>query len=353
MKKTLLLILSVTFIVTCNAKSNKAIVASTIRLPEQEILYNEGIEHLGNAEYDDAVKKFTAAIAIDNKFSKAYYNRAVAYFDQDKLTKALNDVDEALALVPENESSNFHLLKGKILYASGNIPAASSEIDYAISIDPTNTNAQIDKAALYQVTEQYDKAIELYNKVNYLNGGSAMIYNELGNCYNKRKDTITALEFYRKAHKADPADNVAKFNLAVSVWNVQKDSVTALSLLDSLIANDITNSQYYISKGFIYCQTAQWDKAMENFDIALLQKQDKAKAYLGRGVVYLSRNEYEDALTAFNMAISENTNYGDAYLNRGIVKEKIGDFTGACEDFNQASVLGADKATEYFVKQCK
>ncbi len=331
----------------------KAVVASTIQLSEQEILYNEGLELLKKGDYNEAASKFTIAISIDSLFVNAYYNRAIAYTEQGVYNRAMSDIETVIRLFGANDNADNHVLKAKIHYGIGDVTSAIEEIDRALEISPSNNNALLDKAALFQATGKYDMARSTYTKYNYKTGGDAYSYNELGNCYNKTGDKRVALDCYRKAYYADSTNNTVKFNLAKGIWEFDKDTANALYMVDALIKTDLTNAEYYNLKGYICYQAGDTAKANANFDLAIKNNNNLAQAHNGKGLIQITAGNYTEAIKHFNNAIAANINYTDAYINRGIAKEEFKDYTGACEDFKRASELGDANATAYFNKQCK
>lgn len=335
------------------AAKKKAVVASTIQLPEQEVLYNEGNALLKESKYAEAIIKFTAAISIDTTFAKAYYNRAVAYFNEDKISKAMSDVDTSIRLQKDSVGSDNMLLKGKLFYSIGNIPAAKKAIEQALEINPHSMNAMLDKAAIYEETKEYDIAIDLYNQINYKTGGNSASYNELGLCYQKIDNVKSAYESFKKAFNLDTTNIIAKYNFALSSWESEKDTANSISLIESLIKYDIENPTYYCAKGYVLSQAGRYDEAITNFNIAIKLDSNNAEAYLGKSIVAFNLGETQEAMHLCTQAINANTNYGDAYVNRGIIKESTGDFMGACDDFKKGAELGAKHGKEYYSKQCE
>lgn len=353
MKRLLLLLLMLTLTTSVSfAAKKQTVVASTIQLSEQELTYNDGIEKLKEGKYDDAIEKFSRAISIDSLFDKAYFNRAIAYTNMGVYARALGDINTVIRHSGENTNSDNHILKAKIYNGIGDIKSATEEIDKALEIDPSNTNALLDKAALFQSTKQNELAIAAYISYNYKTGGSAASFNELGNCYYNVGDKRVATECFQTAYHADSTNTSVCFNLAKCTWEFYQDTVKALKLVDALISKEITNAEYYNLKGYICYQAGDSATADTNFDLAI-KNGNLAQAHNGKGLIQMKAGNYPEAIKHFNDAITANLNYGDAYLNRGIAKETFEDYTGACEDFLKATELGAANANEYYTKQCK
>jgi tetratricopeptide (TPR) repeat protein len=73
-------------------------------------------------QYNDAIAHFTTTIKLDPSYQKAYHNLAMAYFIVNQDALALQFVDKALRLSPDNRNSM--LLKAEILRATGRIEEA-------------------------------------------------------------------------------------------------------------------------------------------------------------------------------------------------------------------------------------
>ena len=354
MKKTaFILLLAACTTLSAWAAKKKAVVASVLQLPEQEVAYNDGIAFLKMGNYEDAATKFSAAIAIDSTFAKAYYNRAVAQFNLENYNKAMSDVDNAIRLQGDKPDTNCHVLKAKIYYGLVNISAAVEEINKALENDPNNFDAMLDKAAILESTGKFTDAIEVFNQINFTKGGNALTFNELGNCYMAIGEDSKAFDCYTQSYKADSTNAITKFNYATALWKINKDTVNSIRLIDQLIEKDVTNAEYYSAKAFILSQAGKTDESIANFDTAIANNKNLASAYLGKGITYYNLGKIEDAVNEYSKAIDANTNYGDAYLNRAIAEEDLKQFNKACDDLEKAAELGTKNAQEYYTKQCK
>lgn len=65
---------------------------------EGEKHYNEGHEHLGSGEYDEAIVSFTKAIELDPKNANFYGYRGDAYDGKNDYAKAVKDYTKAIEL---------------------------------------------------------------------------------------------------------------------------------------------------------------------------------------------------------------------------------------------------------------
>lgn len=63
---------------------------------------------------------------------------------------------------------------------------------------------------------QYNRAIELYQKVIENGFESAALYYNMGNAYFKSNNMASAILYYEKALKLDPTDEDARFNLKIA-----------------------------------------------------------------------------------------------------------------------------------------
>jgi len=96
---------------------------------------DQGKVLVGQGQYDDAIQECTKAIYLDPRLTKAYFWRAVAYYQMAKYDPAVADCNQA------------------------------------IKLNPDLAEAYITRAAAYCANEQYDLAITDCNKVIEFNSG--------------------------------------------------------------------------------------------------------------------------------------------------------------------------------------
>ncbi len=105
--------------------------------PAMDLLLRRGMDALEAGEVEAAIEHLTALVDHAPEFAAAYNARAMAYFEAEKIGPALADIQTALRLNPRH----FAALRGL--------------------------------AAIYEITDRPQKAIEVYRKVLEINPASA------------------------------------------------------------------------------------------------------------------------------------------------------------------------------------
>lgn len=139
---------------------------------------------------------------------------------------------------------------------------------------------------------KYDEAQKIINQIDEKNYDSETLL-LIGNIYDTKNDTTTAINYYQKAISIDEKNYKAYYNLAL-----------------------------------LYTRLKKYDLAVENYKKALKIKKDFAYGYYNLGCAYLELNDYKKAKKSFINATVYNPNerkyfYNLAYSYKKLNKEKI------------------------------
>lgn len=126
--------------------------AESLTPAEREILANQernkGNEYYKGNYFDDAIRCYTASIAI-HPTAVAYSNRACCYLKQCKFTLALNDCNRALEMDPNNVKAYFR--RGQALQFKNCFHEAARDIEEVLKREP---NQKMAKQILTELRKQ-------------------------------------------------------------------------------------------------------------------------------------------------------------------------------------------------------
>lgn len=156
------------------------------------------------------VLQFTKAIknSKENKdLAIAYYNRGIAYYNDNKYKKAYLDFEECLKINPKDFDS---LLNAGLSYdAARKYSEAILKFDQMIEFFPESIIGYFNRGNVYLHKKQYDLAISDYNIVLDLNPLYIDALNNLGWAYYFKKQFTKSLEYFQKALILNPEDEFA------------------------------------------------------------------------------------------------------------------------------------------------
>lgn len=274
---------------------------------------------------------------------------------------------DSIRQFPDN--ANLYFRRGLLLFNTD--PAlALNDFEKAAQLDPKATDhwAGAGEAAL--VTEQYEKAGDLFEKAlqtvpgnTYLQYRLATAWIEKG--HYERADSLAGLmgqkpesvpqSFYLKARiaedKKDTTQAIAHLKAAIAAAGKESEYNAVLELADLLqmrrapdapkyyelaLELDPTNAdplfelaKYYEALGKVKEATATYKRCVET-------DPGYAPAYIALGKQETARQQWKAGLSYFNLAARARPNEAEAYYYRGGCYERLGNKTAAADDYRKA-----------------
>ncbi|NDW18426.1 tetratricopeptide repeat protein [Dysgonomonas sp. 216] len=112
-----------------------------------------------------------------------------------------------------------------------------------------------------------------------------------------------------------------------------------------VIENDPSHGMSYYNRGSIYNNEGKYDKALKDFNDAILLMPDYASAYNNRGLVFDKMGKYDDALADFDHALSLSPS-AVIYFNRANLYYEQKKFEEAKSDYRQVLMFEVSEDAE-------
>jgi tetratricopeptide (TPR) repeat protein len=285
----------------------------------------EKFDPLNEPPYD----KITDSIRKEPKNAELYYRRGSLLFNNNQPVFAAKDVRNAWQLSPKEE----YALRLVSIYKKINADSAIGFINEALKQLPNSIGLRIYLAKGYQSKGNIREANKIVDELiatypGELNGLSLKA--ELLKGEGKTKEAIAVLE---KAYFYAPDDIDLVYTLAFDY--AEEKNPKALKLADSLIALDPEkrHAEPFYLKGLYYANTGQSNKAIQQFDSAIVRDINFMDAYINKGIVYFDRKDYTKALLTFQKTVEIEAQYAEGYYWIGKTYEAQGKKDQAKENY--------------------
>ena len=127
----------------------------------------------------------------------------------------------------------------------------------------------------------------------------------------------------------------------------------AVSDFNQAILHDISNGDIFYNRGLAYTRKGNFDHAIADhshaiagFDASRHPPYFKRDYFKARGDAYRGKQDFAHAVSDYDEAIKIDPSYARAFYNRGEVKLKLGDNDGGNADIAQAKQLQDDIGPE-------
>jgi predicted O-linked N-acetylglucosamine transferase (SPINDLY family) len=291
-----------------------------------------------------AVALVSRALEIDSRNAIAYFNRGSALQELGRLSAALSDYDQAIALNPGLVQA--YANRGVILFELRRFQAALESCDKALQLDPSFAEAHFNRANALKGLELWDAALDGYDRAIAIRSNYAQAHFNRANLLRQLKRWEAAIDGYDKtiAIRGDFAGAHAnRGNVLVQLkrWG------EALASFDMAIAVRPEFADAHVGRGNALKGLKRLDESLSSYDRAIAIHPRLAEALSNRGLVLKELGRVEAALASCSSAIEIDPNLAGAYLNRGVVERELNRLESALENYDRAIDLKSDYAEAY------
>jgi serine/threonine-protein kinase len=253
------------------------------------------LEQVTAPEHVEAVRFFTAAVALRPDSPGAHYNLALALTRTGQVDEAIACYRKAIELDPKYAAAHSSL--GSALYDQGQAEEAIACYKKAIALDPKHAAAYSNLGKALKDKGQVDEAINCYHKVIELDPRNPIGHTRLGNALKEKGQVEDGIACHKKAIELDPKCALAHNNLGLAL-QAKGQLDEAITWLRKAIELDPKCADAHYNLGNALHLQDQDDKAIASLRKAIELDPKLAEAYCNLGIALRSQGHFAESLSA-------------------------------------------------------
>jgi Tfp pilus assembly protein PilF len=205
-----------------------------------------------------------------------------------KVTVTMQKIPKGGSGVVADEATFVILEKGNQLFKE----AKYDEYQDFLAKNPNLYQIQVSIGDCYREKGEFEKAIEIYNKVLELAKSDAALGKEMaaksqagiGNCFLKQGKLSEAQDFFKQSIENSPKDEILAYNVG-EIYFSNQGSDDAIKYFDMAAQIKPTWPDPYIRLGYVFLNKGENAKAIEKFEKFLTLEPDGQRADLVRNIL--------------------------------------------------------------------
>lgn len=266
-------------------------------------LMKSGIRLLQQKKFEEAIQKLESARKLFPGWCAAYTNISICYYNLDNTDKALEYVNRALNIDPED------------------LPALFNKAVYLIKAGQKQESLAVLESLLEK--NKKDKGFwQQYANVAYLN--------------NQYEKTLMACDALRKGWGTDVETESLTAHCHSNLGNIEK----AIEAYGNIIKLDAGQFMAWNNRGYCRTRINEFNEAINDLNKAITLKPDFAYAYNNRGFAHLKLGNLPQAIEDIDLSLQLDPENSYAYKNKACYFLETGDNESAKENLQKAAALG-------------
>ena len=153
-------------------------------------------------DYSKALSMFTRSLEINDQNAAAHFKIAQIYIEEEKFLEALPHALKSKELDPDNKY--YYILNAKLSQQLGDFNSAAKNYEELLSRFSDNDDYLIALAEIYNYLEEHEKAIAIYDRLEYIHGKYFQITKQKESLYLKLSDEKSAENEWKELIDVSP-----------------------------------------------------------------------------------------------------------------------------------------------------
>jgi len=218
-----------------------------------------------------------------------------------------------------------------------------AEITAKINKSPNNPDLYNERAKLFLGEKDINNALNDINHALEINPKNSYFYITLSDIYFTMGKAQKTQETLMKAHYLDPENTEVLFKIAELNYYFKQYKET-FEYINKTLEIDPNNPKSYFIMGFVFKETGDTAKAIQNFQIAVDKDQNYYDAYIQLGILFAAQKN-PLAINYYDNALNINPQSTEAWYNKGMFYQNNEMYNEAMETYN--SIIEIDPNFKY------
>lgn len=299
-------------------------------------------------DYMLSIQYFNQVIAAKPYLAQPYFFRALAKYNLDDYTGAINDA--TLAIEHNPFITDAYELRAVCLQNMGRHAEAVADYDHVLQTLPENRGVLFNKAMAQQEEADTAEAAATFERLLSLHRGFDNGYVGRARLRLETGDTLSAMADVEKALSINK-NNVNAYLIRADVAiNGRRNYQQALEDMNEAIKLQPKFAGFFINRAFLRRNLDDYYGAMSDYDYALQLDPSNHVAYFNRALLLAEVRDFDRALADLNRVLAlRGTDYRALYNRALILKEKH-DWKGALADIDAVIARFPTLAAGYFLR---
>ncbi|MBF0382285.1 MAG: tetratricopeptide repeat protein [Magnetococcales bacterium] len=282
--------------------------------------------------HDLAINEFGRAINIDGSKALLYFNLAISMQQLGQSNNALENLNIALKLEPDNQQIKQYLNEITVGDEGKSSEQKSQEaLDIGVSL---------------HMAGQLEPAMEFYQKSLGFKADNVDAISNLGFALQAKGEITKALQYYQKAIAIKPDYELAYCNLGFALTELGRTDEAITNLKKAIGINKNYAQAYYNLANALQIQN-RLDEAIYNFQKAIALKPDYLEAHYNLGNAYKLQDRANKAIASYKQAIELDPTMARLYINLAVVLREVGRLEEGVDSLKTAIAIDPKYAQAY------
>ncbi len=342
-------LLAVAYARTGRVKESQAAFRKALALEPDaaEVYLYRGLLAMQQDRLDAALDDLQTACRLAPGDPRCRLARAIALERKGLYSQALADLNW---LLRHHRSLKAYLVRARIYVAQDAHQLALEDLNQALELNPQDAEIYRLRAALHLKLNRNAEALDDVKQALEHDQEDAELLTIQGEALRRQGKLDQAVEALDRAIELDDKLAAAWISRGMARLN-QGKARKALEDLDRAVELVPENPRAYLQRGIIHAHLGDYQQAARDFDQAIELAPADAKTYAYRAMAALKQGQYQDAVDFYTEALRLHPRYALAYYERGKAHWLLGQEDQALADYQRAVELNPIYAGAFYDEQ--